>query len=423
MLKDNSQDIIYGDFPYALGSNVYIDPLDNKPKFKVQKDFQNKWDMPNHEFWEEFFKEAFRVLKHGGRILAFGIDRQLMLFNYYAVAAGLETQQSLYWFFIQNFPKAVDLSKQIDKKLDIERDIDTCDLSKEYEGYKYSIAPLKQSLETIMVFQKPTKTNTLIDDFILFAHGDNTISPNIWNIDHNRKEAEDEEYYNNFRLGHIMDSSKTLNLNISNSTSLPNENGRYPSQLFCNTQAAAHLDQQSGNLKSGAMKKGTIRQNELGNTYNKMATYATLKEINASSGGCSKILHHIDYLDEEIELLTYCAKVNDFERYAGAKDNTHPTLKPIKLNKRIALLLKAPFPQNICFPFVGSGSEYIGFDQAGYDTSLFTASEINSKYVSIAEKRIKFWHNRDIEKVKQIRKEVKASIVNEKEPSLFEYIN
>jgi hypothetical protein len=86
-------------------------------------------------------------------------------------------------------------------------------------------------------------------------------------------------------------------------------------------------------------------------------------------------------------------------------------------------LLKAPFPQNICFPFVGSGSEYIGFDQAGYDTSLFTASEINSKYVSIAEKRIKFWHNRDIEKVKQIRKEVKASIVNEKEPSLFEYIN
>ncbi len=217
-LKDNSQDIIYGDFPYALGSNVYIDPLDNKPKFKVQKDFQNKWDMPNHEFWEEFFKEAFRVLKHGGRILAFGIDRQLMLFNYYAVAAGLETQQSLYWFFIQNFPKAVDLSKQIDKKLDIERDIDTCDLSKEYEGYKYSIAPLKQSLETIMVFQKPTKTNSLIDDFMLFSNGDNTISPNIWNIDHNRKEAEDEEYYNNFRLGHIMDSSKTLNLKLSSST-------------------------------------------------------------------------------------------------------------------------------------------------------------------------------------------------------------
>jgi site-specific DNA-methyltransferase (adenine-specific) len=122
-LPDNSQDIIFGDFPYALGSTVYIDKNDGKPKYKYAKDFQNKWDMPDYNFWEKFFIECNRVLKHGGRVLCFGIDRQLMLFNYYAVAAGLETQQSLYWYYLSNFPKSVDLSKQIDKKLGKDREI------------------------------------------------------------------------------------------------------------------------------------------------------------------------------------------------------------------------------------------------------------------------------------------------------------
>jgi hypothetical protein len=45
----------------------------------------------------------------------FGIDRQLFLFGYYANLAGFETKQSLYWYFISNFPKASDLSKMIDK--------------------------------------------------------------------------------------------------------------------------------------------------------------------------------------------------------------------------------------------------------------------------------------------------------------------
>lgn len=80
-LPDNSQDIIFADPPYALGSTVFID-TDGKPKYKVASDFMNKWDMPDHSFWEEFFKEVNRVLKYGGRCLLFGIDRQLMLFQY-----------------------------------------------------------------------------------------------------------------------------------------------------------------------------------------------------------------------------------------------------------------------------------------------------------------------------------------------------
>lgn len=118
-LPDNSQDFIFGDPPYALGSTVFID-TDGKPKYKEAKDFMNKWEMPDHAYWEEFFKVAEQKLKFGGRILFFGIDRQLFLFQYYAVAAGFEIKQSLYWYFISNFPKATDLSKQVEKRLGID---------------------------------------------------------------------------------------------------------------------------------------------------------------------------------------------------------------------------------------------------------------------------------------------------------------
>ena len=93
-LKDNSQDIIYADPPYALGSTVLIGK-DGKPYYKEAKDFMSKWEMPDEKFWEEYMQEAHRVLKHSGRMLLFGIDRQLMLFQYYAVAANLEIKQSL----------------------------------------------------------------------------------------------------------------------------------------------------------------------------------------------------------------------------------------------------------------------------------------------------------------------------------------
>jgi hypothetical protein len=158
---------------------VFID-TDGKPKYKNAQDFMNKWDMPDHTFWEEFFKEAYRVLKYGGRLLSFGIDRQLMLFEYYGVLSGLEIRQSLYWYFISNFPKAADASKNIDKRLKVDRDVvgtnnngcgkspqkldnltvgctgvgmldgngrtvniskSNTELGKKYEGYKYSISP------------------------------------------------------------------------------------------------------------------------------------------------------------------------------------------------------------------------------------------------------------------------------------------
>ncbi len=82
---------------------------------KRAQDFMNKWAM-GHEEWEEFFEQAFRVLKYGSYAILFGIDRQLPFIQYYAVKAGFEVQQSLYHYFISNFPKSSSASKNIDKR-------------------------------------------------------------------------------------------------------------------------------------------------------------------------------------------------------------------------------------------------------------------------------------------------------------------
>src|SRR5574344_246470 len=191
--KDYEFDINYSDPPYALGSEVIIRP-DGKVDYKKANDFMNKWEMPTGTYWEQWFKEAYRTLKHGGYLIMFGMDRQLLLFKYYANLAGFEEQQSLYWYFISNFPKATDLSKQIDKNAGIEfekankvsdnlsmsggnyerldKQAPSTELAKKYEGYKYSISPLKQTNETIMCFQKPYKTGSWLHDTLAYENGD-----------------------------------------------------------------------------------------------------------------------------------------------------------------------------------------------------------------------------------------------------------
>jgi hypothetical protein len=53
----------------------------------------------------------------------YGMDRQNFMFKYYGHLAGFIGKQSLYWYFISNFPKSSDLSKMIDKNSGAEREV------------------------------------------------------------------------------------------------------------------------------------------------------------------------------------------------------------------------------------------------------------------------------------------------------------
>jgi site-specific DNA-methyltransferase (adenine-specific) len=438
-------DMIFADPPYALGSEVII-RKDGKVDYAKASDFMNKWEMPTGEYWEKWFINAFRTLKHGGWLIMYGMDRQTLLFKYYASLAGFDEQQSLYWYFISNFPKATDLSKMIDKNAGVKRDTTgeigvagkgfnkvkgfgnqtslseeyttewnitapKTELAKKYDGYKYSVAPLKQTCETIMVFKKPNKTGSVLHDTLAMEQGDITISVSALNIDDNRVKTDENIYRPSRKQGEseIQMNASKVNMPTSNAFL----DGRYPAQSFVDEQVASRLDLQSGIGQSsvGSFKKDDYQTKEKATNF-KRGDFEGYGDI----GGASKILHKIKYEQYDHDLFIYEPKVGEAERNNGlsgfqAKQyshdgrdkpienpyqrndsvakNNHPTLKPIDLNSKVLKLFKTPNNQKICYPFAGSGSEIIGGLQAGF--SNWVACEINEDYIKIANARIKHY--------------------------------
>jgi DNA modification methylase len=409
-------DMIFADPPYALGSEVII-RKDGKVDYAKASDFMNKWEMPTGLYWEKWFINAYRTLKHGGWLIMYGMDRQTLLFKYYASLAGFDEQQSLYWYFISNFPKATDLSKMIDKNAGVERDTTgeigvagkgfnkvkgfgnqtslseeyttewnitapKTELAKKYDGYKYSVAPLKQTCETIMVFKKPNKTGSVLHDTLAMEQGDNTISVSALNIDDNRVGTETISTHN-APVGTFAGGEPDRG---SDTNSYKEHTGRYPAQLFVDEQVASRLDLQSGIGQSsvGSFKKDDYQTKEKATNF-KRGDFEGYGDI----GGCSKILHKIKYELYDHDLFIYEPKVGEAERNNGISKNNHPTLKPIDLNSKVLKLFKTPNDQKICYPFAGAGSEILGGLQAGF--SNWVACEINEEYVKIANARIKHY--------------------------------
>ena len=101
-MPDNCIDAIVTDPPYGLS-------------------FMGKnWDhgVPGVEFW----KEALRVAKPGAHLLSFGGTRTFHRIACAIEDAGWEVRDCIMWLYGSGFPKSMDISKAIDKKLGAERE-------------------------------------------------------------------------------------------------------------------------------------------------------------------------------------------------------------------------------------------------------------------------------------------------------------
>ena len=320
--------------------------------------------------------------------------------------------------------------------------IPSTDLAKKYEGYKYSIAPLKQTCETIMVFQKPYLTGSCLHDTLAYENGDETCACFAWNIDGGRVSTNGEKINIGFK-GKILDDNNGWNNNNVERTPYDDSKGRYPSQTFCDSGTAERLDEQSGSSKSaggtGDASKG--KKGVLGFEGKANGGFGDI-------GGCSKILHKCDYENGEMDLYVYAPKVSKTERNAGCDElddkhfqmrpfaeegsdmsvmknrlnsksgkNNHPTLKPISLSYRVLTLFKTPNPQKIIYPFAGVQSEVIGGYKAGFID--FLGCELNAEYVDIGNVRFEHWKDKPFNekgKVVEPKKETKSKEKKEEKP-------
>ena len=96
-LESNSIDAIVTDPPYELG-------FMGRP-----------WDSTGIAYSEELWSECFRVLKHGGHLVAFSGSRTVFPMGVALAEVGFEVRDMISWVYTSGFPKSLDISKQIDK--------------------------------------------------------------------------------------------------------------------------------------------------------------------------------------------------------------------------------------------------------------------------------------------------------------------
>ncbi len=124
---DNYFDSVVTDPPYGLGKEPNAEEMlrawiDTGYLAVGGSGFMGKeWDafVPQPLFW----KEIFRVLKHGGHIVAFFGTRT---YDWGCMAirlAGFEIRDSISWVYATGFPKSHNISKAIDKMKGAEREV------------------------------------------------------------------------------------------------------------------------------------------------------------------------------------------------------------------------------------------------------------------------------------------------------------
>jgi DNA modification methylase len=352
---DNYFDSIVTDPPYGLGKEP--DALELMKDW-IEKGYHEikgtgfmgkEWDsfVPQPIFW----KEVFRVLKHGGHVVSFfgtrTYDWGVMAMRF----AGFEIRDFISWTYGSGFPKSHNIGKAIDNiegndrhdlgenpnkrenngNISILKKNGTCRITKgnsKWEGFGTAIKPAH---EPIVLARKPIEKGLTISENVI-KYGTGAL-----NIDGCRI-GKDERTYNgsgtsNIKLNnHSKKDTGIGMLDGSGKDLIFNVNGRFPANFIlthspeCKTIdninfecidgcPIKELDNQSGILKSGAMKKSYEYQDS-GFSLGK-ATGSTKQIHEANEGGASRFFLNTIFEEADYDIFKYVSKASKSERNKG----------------------------------------------------------------------------------------------------------
>ena len=329
-MPDNSVDAIVTDPPYGL-------------------DFMGKnWDhgVPGIEFW----KEALRVAKPGAHLLAFGGTRTYHRLACAIEDAGWEIRDCVMWVYGSGFPKSMDISKAIDKKLGAE--------SEEAKKWSGLGTCLKPAYEPVIMARKPVE-GTVVDNVLKYGTGG-------INIDGCRVPTGGERVIvHDAPVGSFAGGEQGRGSSRNNDGNIVYREvaGRFPANIIHDgSDEVLELFPDTG--KSGV----AVRHNSGGCTFGGKSKKPLMQDMSYNDSGSAARFF-------------YCPKASKKEK---GKENVHPTVKPIELMKYLVKLV-APKGALVLDPFMGSGTTGVAAVEIG---RRFIGIEKEPEYFKIAEDRI-----------------------------------
>lgn len=393
-LPGNSVDAVVTDPPYGLSREPDIEEV--LRHWLAGDDYKHRGGGFMGKTWDSFvpgpavWREVFRVLKPGGHILCFAGTRTVDLMGISLRLGGFEIRDCLQWLYGSGFPKSLDVSKAIDKKLGAEREF-ICEnpnarpnsqpkysLDGQNKNFQIRVQPitapatpqakqwegwgtaLKPAVEPIILARKPLSEATVAENVLKWGTG-------ALNIDGCRIGENAGWCYPHGRGGKGWGGRESLSRNLT--VPISANKGRWPANVLLDEEAAAMLDEQSGIRQGGARPArrgpGTKGYHGWPNGTNDGV------RIEYESGGASRFF--------------YVAKASRSERTMGGKvENNHPTVKPIKLMRYLCRLITPP-GGTVLDPFAGSGTTLLAAIQEGFSA---IGIEREPEYCEIIRRRM-----------------------------------
>ena len=396
-LPDNSVDSIVTDPPYELG-------------------FMGKsWDSTGVAYNVEIWKEALRVLKPGGHLLAFGGTRTYHRMACAIEDAGFEIRDQMQWLYGSGFPKSLNIGKQIDKMN-----------GKKQEEFTALGKYLKEARGNIPQNQIskffPSKTGGLTGCVSNWEKGSNVPTKKQWiilkeKLDLNnefdyiieREEAEREIIGKNdytipkevYNIGQEKSGERDESLITAPATEEAKEWEGWGTALKPANEpiCVARKPLSEKNVALNVLKWRTgginIDDSRIGTTgarfngrkvdseiYGKYGTSKPKEDYNKGRFPANIILDEEagDMLGKQKRFF-YCAKASKSER---GESNNHPTVKPLKLMKYLVKLVTKK-GGIVLDPFSGSGTTCLASQESGMK---FIGFELSEEYCQIANKRL-----------------------------------
>jgi hypothetical protein len=375
-------------------------PARNGVYKRTSKGFMGQtWDGGDIAFDVDMWHSLGELLYPGAFMFIYAGTR-----TYHRVAvavedAGFIIHPAIGWITSQGFPKATRIDNQIDRKLGAKREkigtaktgvasgthkhagndnkwgydddyfetAPSTHLAQTWAGSRYGLMALKPAFEFILCAQRPYDGKAM-DNIIENGAG-------ALNIDSARIES---RWPSNVVMSHLPECVK-----------IGTKEDSYVINRF--TDGAKPFGNGAGHEFESERQTGSV------DIYQCVPNCPVYRTNLQASKWTDKDMSQVFYTtppSEAEDITMYVPKVSPKERHAGlnGKENIHPTLKPIELNRWLSTLLLPPpeyKPRRILVPFAGVLSEAIGAELAGWEEIV--AVELTPEYIPIGKARAEYW--------------------------------